>query len=80
MTGQLLDADHASLKCVQCHGDRGARAVRGQLVKMPPTCGGASCHAQDPAIAFPTHRPGPVVPKTDANAVVKLGSTTGGGR
>ena len=66
ITGQLLDSDHATLKCAQCHGDRGARVVRGQPVKMPPTCGGAACHKDDPAIAFPNQRPGPRVPAKGA--------------
>jgi len=47
--GQLLDKDHASLRCRQCHGQ----------LKAKPGCGDASCHRQK-AVAFPIDRPGPV--------------------
>jgi hypothetical protein len=58
----LLDDAHASLKCADCHGSRTDRVLAHVPVKQIPTCGGASCHAHDPAIAFPQHKPGPVVP------------------
>jgi hypothetical protein len=52
-TGQLLDKDHESLKCGQCHGKLRS--------KTGLTCGDDSCHRADPTIAFPARRPGPVV-------------------
>jgi Class III cytochrome C family len=52
-TGQVLDKDHESLKCGQCHGKLRS--------KVGMTCGDASCHRSDPTIAFPANRPGPVV-------------------
>ena len=61
-TGQLLDDAHAALKCADCHGSRTDRVVAHVPVKQTPTCGGASCHVNEPAIAFPQHKPGPVVP------------------
>ena len=55
-TGQLLDADHANLKCVQCHTT--------WFEKATPTCGTSACHANSKsAITFPANRPGPVAPK-----------------
>lgn len=53
MIGQLLDDDHSSLKCGQCHSVLKARKI--------VTCGDASCHKPDLAITYPTHRPGPLV-------------------
>lgn len=61
-TGQLLDEAHAGMKCADCHGSRTDRVIAHVPVKQTPTCGGASCHAKEPAIAFPQHKPGPVVP------------------
>ena len=51
-TGQLLDQDHADLKCAQCHTSYKSR--------VNLTCGGAECHAKR-EIAFPAERPGPTV-------------------
>lgn len=47
--GQLMDKDHATLECKECH----------QTLKAAPTCGDSSCH-HTRAVAFPTDRPGPV--------------------
>jgi hypothetical protein len=57
MTGQLLDRDHAHLKCGQCHSVLKARKV--------VTCGDSSCHRPRQRISFPRRRPGPLV-TTDA--------------
>jgi hypothetical protein len=51
-TGQVLDSDHAALKCGQCHTQLKSK------VKL--TCGGAECH-QRTGIAFPADRPGATV-------------------
>jgi hypothetical protein len=52
-TGQVLDADHANLKCAQCHTT--------WFEKAAPTCGSGACHANSKgAITFPAYRPGPV--------------------
>jgi hypothetical protein len=52
VTGQLLDRDHADLRCGQCH------TVLKSKSKL--TCGGAECH-QRTGIAFPADRPGATV-------------------
>lgn len=62
ITGQLLDDDHASLKCGQCHTDLKNREGL--------TCGGAACHEKEPSITFTTHRPGPTV--TTQPAVIQV--------
>ena len=49
LTGQLLDSDHAGLRCGQCHTQLKSKA------KL--TCGGAECH-QRAGVAFPADRPG----------------------
>jgi hypothetical protein len=60
-TGQQLDKDHASLKCLQCHTTlRSNRELR---------CGGSECHPKGP-ITFPAHRPGPTV--TTKSAVIQV--------
>lgn len=53
-TGQLFDAEHANLKCAQCHATWTTPAA--------VTCGTAGCHTKSTvAISFPALRPGPVV-------------------
>jgi cytochrome c553 len=52
-TGQLLDKDHAGLKCAQCHAK----------LKTKPSCGDASCHKRT-NVALPIDRPGPFTPAT----------------
>jgi hypothetical protein len=52
VTGQLLDSDHASLRCGQCHAQFKSK------VKL--SCGGAECHKR-PGITFPVDRPGATV-------------------
>jgi hypothetical protein len=61
-TGQVLDKDHANLKCGQCH-------VMKLRSREGLSCGGASCHAKRPIIAFPVDRPGPRVTTRPANVV-----------
>jgi hypothetical protein len=54
LTGQILDKDHATLACADCHA---------QLkLKQTPTCGGATCHKSRPTIALPNDRPGSMAP------------------
>ena len=51
-TGQVLDADHVKLNCVQCH----ASWVNSSVL----TCNTAGCHTKSTvAISFPARRPGP---------------------
>jgi len=50
ITGQTLDKDHVTLKCLQCH-----TTLRS---KVRMTCGGVSCHKNDPTISYPQKRPG----------------------
>ncbi|MAE67308.1 MAG: hypothetical protein CMJ18_23855 [Phycisphaeraceae bacterium] len=52
-TGQVLDADHASLPCSRCHAKLDFHAN--------PGCGSAECHDPGAAVAFPDHRPGPII-------------------
>lgn len=65
-TGQVLDKDHQSLKCGQCHDKLRS--------KVGLTCGDASCHRGDPTIAFPAKRPGPVVTTQPAALVAAAAS------
>ncbi len=53
MVGQVLDKDHATLKCGQCHPVLKARKV--------VTCGDASCHKAELAVEYPAKRPGPML-------------------
>jgi hypothetical protein len=62
-TGQLLDADHANLRCSQCHAN--------WLEKSAPTCGTAGCHATAKPITFPLSRPGPVARRQKVEPPVK---------
>jgi hypothetical protein len=55
LTGQLLDENHATLSCAQCH-----IRVKAETVL---TCGGSECHDPARQIAFPKDRPGPLLPK-----------------
>lgn len=60
-TGQMLDADHAKLKCGQCHANYKSTVAM--------SCGTANCHKRS-GVAFPKDRPGPVV--TTRPAVVQI--------
>jgi len=51
VTGQALDELHAELDCAECHAAR--------RFDLLPTCD--ECHDEESGIAFPTHRPGPLV-------------------
>jgi len=67
VTGQVLDNDHTTLQCAQCHA---------QLkTKLTPTCGDSSCHKPSQAIAFPKSRPGPTVTKR-VDTIVAVASPT----
>jgi hypothetical protein len=52
VTGQLLDSDHANLRCGRCHATLKS--------KVGLRCGGAECHRRA-GISFPEDRPGVVV-------------------
>jgi hypothetical protein len=52
-TAQLLDSDHAELKCVQCHLDWREPTTL--------TCGDSTCHQPGTVVAYPEQRPGPVI-------------------
>jgi hypothetical protein len=53
VTGQLLDASHAGLKCVDCHTNWGPT--------LTTSCGTSGCHKSGP-VSFPAKRPGPLIP------------------
>jgi len=55
LTRQLLDDNHASLSCAQCH-----IRVKAQTEL---SCGGSECHEPSRQIAFPKDRPGELLPK-----------------
>jgi hypothetical protein len=67
LTGQVLDKDHATLRCAQCHAQLKTKAA--------PTCGDGNCHKPTQAIAFPKSRPGPTVPKP-VEKIVAIGTPT----
>lgn len=50
-TGQVLDVNHANLKCGQCHPNLKSRTGL--------SCGDASCHKDPKSSEFPLKRPGP---------------------
>ena len=52
-TGQGLDKHHEKLPCRACHSDMQVRSAL--------SCSTPSCHKPGQTIAFPSHRPGPVV-------------------
>lgn len=67
-TGQALDKDHHALTCFQCHSTLKSRSN--------VTCGDATCHKPELAIAYPLHRPGPQVALPSTRPVAK-GPTKG---
>jgi predicted CXXCH cytochrome family protein len=66
LTGQLLDDDHQTLQCVQCH--------RGLDFNVQPACGNGDCHGEK-VVALPNDRPGLQLRTSPGAAIVRGGQS-----